>query len=94
MEKLLGNSMRLKLAEPEKKESPADIQEALLDWYFINQDPRKWATFDAVQFKHERQVHVEWGVIHSNGMKEIAIQTIHYALRKDGTVATIRRTHN
>ena len=70
-----------------------DIQEALNDWRTINSDQRRWARFDALQSRNERVVHVEWGVVHSDGSKECAIQTICYSLRKDGTVAVTKHTH-
>jgi hypothetical protein len=73
--------------------SPLDIQKALSDWRTINADPRKWATFEAVQFGHERVVRVTWGVIHSNGYKECAIQTITFFLGISGDVHEYSHTH-
>lgn len=73
--------------------SPLDIEKALSDWRTINADPRKWATFEAIQFDNERVVRVTWGVIHSDGTKEIALQTITFFLEKDGKVREYSHTH-
>lgn len=91
--------MRLHLAEEPRKVNPPDIQEALNDWRAINSpdlhgDKRRWATFEALQFEHERVVTVRWGHILSGNFKERAIQTISYSLRKDGTIAVTRHTHS
>lgn len=87
------SKLRLKYAEPKPIVMQSDIRAALNDWRSINSDNHKWATFHARQFLNTRIVRVEWGVIHSNGYREIAIQTLHYTLMKDGRVAVTRTTH-
>ena len=76
-----------------KEKTPLDIQKGLNDFRTINADPRKWATFEALQFEHERIVRVTWGVVHSNGYKECALQTITFFLEKDGEVREYSHTH-
>jgi hypothetical protein len=85
--------LRLKFAEDEPIVTPPDIQMALNAWREINADPRRWAKLDMLQFEHERVVNVIWGVIHTNGFKECAIQTIQYRLQPDGTVHDVKYTH-
>jgi hypothetical protein len=89
------SDFRLHLAElmDEPIKTPPDVQKALDAWREINADPRKWAVFEAIQFELERVVNVKWGVIHSNGFKECAIQTIQYRLQPDGTVYDVKYTH-
>jgi hypothetical protein len=75
------------------KESP-EIVMAIQEFNEINEDKRKWATFEAMGFESGNVVKVHWGVRHSNGEKECAIQTITYMLRKDGqTVVRTKLTH-
>jgi hypothetical protein len=76
-----------------ERRTPLDIQKGLNDWRTINLDPHKWATFEAIQFVHERVVRVSWGIIHSNGLKEMALQTITFFLEKDGEVREYAHTH-
>ena len=73
--------------------TPLDIQKGLSDFHTINADPRKWAKFEAIQLEHERIVRVTWGVVHSNGMKECALQTITFFLEKNGEVREYSHTH-
>ena len=85
--------MRLHLAEEPRKESPEDIKQALADWRKLNSNPRTWATFEALQFEHERVVRVHTGTIHTNGDKECAIATMTYTLQKDGSVYVSKAVH-
>lgn len=85
--------MRLHLAEEPRKVNAPDIEQALSDWRKLNSNPRTWATFEALQFEHERVIRVETGTIHTNGMKERAICTISYKLQKDGSVYVTKTAH-
>lgn len=66
-----------------------DIQKALAEWREINKDPYKWATFEATPYN----VSVSWGVVHSNGMRECALQTITFFLERNGEVYEYQHTH-
>jgi hypothetical protein len=66
----------------------------LADWRELNASPRNWASFEAVRFKHETRYAIKWGTIHSNGMKEIPIQTIVYTLYDTGRCDAVRLTHS
>lgn len=87
------SELRLVLEPPEPIKTPPDIQAALDLWAAINKKPNIWATFEAIQFEHERVVRVELGIIHSDGTKERAYQTITYNLRKDGLIDCVKHTH-
>lgn len=74
--------------------TPPDIEQALEIWRKINSSVKTWARFDAMQFEHERVVNVIWGMIHSDGSHECAIQTIRFTLQSDGSVYVSRHTHS
>lgn len=97
VEKLEPNMMRLHLAAQQKIVTPPDIQAALDDMHRINEDPHRWASFEADTFGegdlYWRTVKVHWGTRHTNGDIERMIQTISYSLGDDGDVTKSRITH-
>ena len=64
------------------------------DWRELNAGWRRWASFEAVRFKHETRYAIKWGAIHTDGTKECAIQTIVYTLRDTGRCNAVRLTHS
>jgi hypothetical protein len=78
--------------EPDTVTAP-DIAQAIRDLQEINNEERRWATMRCDIDASHRIVKVDWGIIHSNGDRECAIQTISYTLLKDGTVHVTKYTH-
>ncbi len=61
-----------------------DIAVALEYWREINNDPRKWASLDMIQFTHERIVRMDWGYrMVDGGFKQVAIASRYF--HPDGT---------
>lgn len=78
------------MAEPMDK----DIAVALEHWREFNANPNRWATFEAIQFTHDRIVRVDWGYrLSANGIKKIAIATRNFRLYPDGTVKWYDAVH-
>lgn len=71
-----------------------DVQTALNDWKIINEDPRRWASFESIQFSENyRVVRVTHGRTSSLGVREQAIGTFNYGLDDKGEVWVHRATH-
>lgn len=70
-----------------------DVAAGLYTWHTINEDPRRWANFEAIQLSHMRIVRVDHGTIHTNGIKERAIETITFSIDVDGVVRQSKSVH-
>lgn len=79
---------------PQNITNPELAQLVLDDWRELNAGWRRWASFEAVRFKHETRYAIKWGSIHTDGTKEIPIQTIVYTLYDTGRCDAVRLTHS
>lgn len=67
------------------------LRQALQDVELLN-TPRQWAKLEVLEFPNDLVIRLDYGTIHSNGMKECAICTRSYEMKGDKLVV-INRTH-
>jgi hypothetical protein len=89
----ISDMFRLHYDLPKPVISPKDIACALECQKILNNNPKVWARFEAVQFDSERLVTVTWGFILSNDDKEKAIQTIAFTLLSNDQVYISYHSH-
>lgn len=69
------------------------IEDALSEWRKLNSAKKKWAVFESVRFNWASACAVRWGTIHTNGVKELPIETIVWILYDNGRFDKTRLSH-
>lgn len=69
------------------------IDHAIRTWQAYNTGKTRWAAFEVAAIGREVVAAIKWGFIHTDGTKEVAIETITYRRRHDGSVVTSSVVH-